>query len=123
MANRSLCLAPVLQQHKLEGPKKRGQIVGSRGQTVQQGLPCQAGRKLEWRPCWVVERAEGQAGVKFQKPRDKQCEAMANWDGARITLDVEKRPEAQASVEIELEGWVFPKFTQLNLLILDSKSF
>lgn len=32
---------------------------------------------------------------------------VENWDGARIRLDVEKRPEAQASVEVELEGWVF----------------
>lgn len=71
----------------------------------------------------MAEGAEGQAGVKFQKPRDKQCEAMANWDGARIRLDVEKRPEPQALVEIDLEGWVFPKFTQLNLLILDSRRF
>lgn len=57
----------------------------------------------------MVEGAEGQAGVKFQKPRDKQCEARANWGGARIRLVVEKRLEAQASVEIELEGWVFPQ--------------
>ena len=47
----------------------RGKWWGSRRQTVQQDLPCQGGRKLEWRPCWVVEGAEGQAGVKFQKPK------------------------------------------------------
>ena len=46
------------------------------GRQLSMGLlPCQGGTKLEWRPCWVVEGAEGQAGVKFQKPRDKQCEA------------------------------------------------